>query len=464
MKKATFFFLAILGTQFVQAQKPVNLSPSNLESNIWWERYDDKTRTIHNVNLMILTDGNNSEDRTGAFKVKLYLYNAEQYTAEKKIYYIKTYEIESMKHMSAREANNQTVSFLDQDVPPNTYRLGIHVDADNEIAETNENDNTMLFKGELVVKPNANAGGGSSSSPAPQPKAEEKSADPKQQEKDEKVILDSKLENYTRTIVAKQAELSKLKKTGTAKPYQIKMIELELEELETRREETKIAQERLNLSIQDKLTANKSQELIAEEQKYKIKADDLSGERLTLSNAEKNLTIYEKQIVEFDNIYQAKQKEIVASSPQTPKETIDLNIAKEQQNEALYKREAAKVGLEKSQKMLSLTASQSEIATLSSQEADFNNKANQSAAQIKQLASEKKAIEREEKKAANKQKVDNTKVKIRLDSTKRTLAGKEKNLDKEQNKKKPNAGKIEALENEIRDLKSKVADLESQLK
>jgi hypothetical protein len=173
MKKATFLLLAVLGAQSIQAQKPVNLSPSNLESNIWWDRYDDKTRTIHNVNFMILTDGNNSEDRTGAFKVKLYLYNAEQYAVDKKVYYIKTYEIESMQHMGAREANNQKISFMDQDIPPNTYRLGIHVDADNEIAETNENDNAMLFKGELVVKPNANAGGGSSSSPATPPKAKE---------------------------------------------------------------------------------------------------------------------------------------------------------------------------------------------------------------------------------------------------------------------------------------------------
>lgn len=57
-----------------QATKPADVYPSNLEENMYFEKYEGASNTVKGLHFMVLSDGNNSKDRTPEFNVKLYLY------------------------------------------------------------------------------------------------------------------------------------------------------------------------------------------------------------------------------------------------------------------------------------------------------------------------------------------------------------------------------------------------------
>lgn len=65
--------LILLGNTAVKAQstKPANTYPSNLEENQYFESYDAATQTIKGIHFLVLSDGDNSLDRTPEFTVKL---------------------------------------------------------------------------------------------------------------------------------------------------------------------------------------------------------------------------------------------------------------------------------------------------------------------------------------------------------------------------------------------------------
>jgi hypothetical protein len=96
---------------------------------------------------MVLSDGNNSLDRTPEFTVKLYLYQEG-----KEPIFIKTYTLDNgIAHLSSREFKNQNVSLKGLNVEPGIYRLGIYVNADKSFDE-NMSDNAMLFRDSINVK------------------------------------------------------------------------------------------------------------------------------------------------------------------------------------------------------------------------------------------------------------------------------------------------------------------------
>ena len=129
-----------------QAIKDANVYPTNLEENMWFDGYDATSRTIKGINFMVLCDGDNSKDRTPAFTVKLYLYQAG-----KDPIFIKTYNLDGISHMGSQEFKNVSVTFSDADVSPGAYRLGLFVDADDDLKEDN-NDNAILFKSTINVE------------------------------------------------------------------------------------------------------------------------------------------------------------------------------------------------------------------------------------------------------------------------------------------------------------------------
>jgi hypothetical protein len=147
MKKYLLVFALNLLYLSIQAQnvKDANVYPTNLEENMWFESYDNNTRTIKGVNFLVLSDGDNSQDVTPGFTIKLYLY---QQGADP--IFIKTFEMKGLYHMGSKEYNDQEVSISDE-VVPGTYRLGVLVDADDDIKE-DDTDNAILFKGEIIIK------------------------------------------------------------------------------------------------------------------------------------------------------------------------------------------------------------------------------------------------------------------------------------------------------------------------
>jgi hypothetical protein len=120
--------------------------PSNLSENTYFTKYDDNTKIISGINFLSLSDGTNSKYVTPAFKVKLYLW----YTGAAQPIYVATYETEGQYHMGSREFKDKVVDLSKvEGLASGTYRLGIFVDADNEVKEPNEDNNVVLFEGEI---------------------------------------------------------------------------------------------------------------------------------------------------------------------------------------------------------------------------------------------------------------------------------------------------------------------------
>ncbi len=130
-----------------QAVKPTNTYPTNLEENLYFEGYDAQNQIIKGVNFMVLTDGNNSLDRTPPFVTKIYLFQE----GEDPIF-IKTYEFENgMKHMSAKEMKNDQIHLGELNIEPGIYRLGIYTNAHASFQEE-MSDNAILFRDPINIK------------------------------------------------------------------------------------------------------------------------------------------------------------------------------------------------------------------------------------------------------------------------------------------------------------------------
>jgi hypothetical protein len=126
----------------------VDIYPSNLPDNTYFGKYDDNTKTISGINFLCLTDGNNSKTRTAAFSVKLYLLVPG--TSEP--IFVKTIETDGQYHMSSREFKDLSVDLTDiPGLSIGTYRLGVYVDSEKEIDESNEDNNAVLFSGDLKI-------------------------------------------------------------------------------------------------------------------------------------------------------------------------------------------------------------------------------------------------------------------------------------------------------------------------
>lgn len=150
MKKAIICLIIMLNVASValaQTIKPTNTYPSNLEENQYFEGYDAATQTIKGIHFLVLSDGDNSLDRTPEFTVKLYLYQPE-----KDPIFIKTYTLENgIAHLSRRDFANENVSIKELDIAPGMYRLGLYINADKSFEE-DMNDNAMLFKDPINIK------------------------------------------------------------------------------------------------------------------------------------------------------------------------------------------------------------------------------------------------------------------------------------------------------------------------
>lgn len=132
---------------FALQSSAIDIKPSNLNSNIYFDSYDDVTKTIKGVKFSVLTDGTNSNNHTGPCTIKLYF--LVQGTEDP--IFIKTFNVQDgLKELTATEWGPLDVDLSQlTNIPTGTYRLGIYVDADEQVAEDNENNNAILFDGSI---------------------------------------------------------------------------------------------------------------------------------------------------------------------------------------------------------------------------------------------------------------------------------------------------------------------------
>jgi hypothetical protein len=141
----TAILLAIYASATSQTVKECNIYPTNLEENMYFEKFDPVTNTLKGVNFMVLSDGENSEYITPEFTVKLYLYQSG-----KDPIYFKTFEEKGIYHFGKKDYNDLNIIIPTDGIEPGTYRVGIHVNADNSFDE-NKEDDAILFKGSITI-------------------------------------------------------------------------------------------------------------------------------------------------------------------------------------------------------------------------------------------------------------------------------------------------------------------------
>lgn len=452
-----------------QTIEDANLSVSNIDNNCWFESYDDSKRTISNLNFMALCDGNNSEYRTNPFVIKLYLYNKEKYEATQEVYYIKTYEVPYMKHFASWEVKNANINFCDIDVEPGVYRLGFYVDADNQIKESDENDNMVLFQGELNIGEKKCTGSTTPTTEKDNTTTDNTtSQDPDQALKDQKLSLENQLVDLTKKITALELDLNQNK--ATLAPVDLKIKELEKQELELRREECKTAIERTNKSLNKTLTTEGLQSYTTKEQEYKLKADALQKQRTELTSLKNQNAVYSQQVHDYPILVNRHKTDLSGMTQLNKIDSINYKIKTLEIEETSYKYEAAKIGLDRTTKLIensvatgSKPHTETHLNELKTKEEEYTKSASSTSVQIQEQLRLKKEAEKEARKDANQVKIDNSKLKIKIQSMKSELGMKEKALAKEQKKKKQNSAKIETLQKEIEQLKKDISEAEKQI-
>lgn len=467
MKKIfTLLLFPLIGNFAIgQTIENANLHVSNISSNIWFEKYDDTKRIIYNVNFMALCEGNDSKKKTEPFVIKLYLYNKEIYEAEKKVFYIKTYEVPGISHFGSWEVKGGTVNFYDVDVPPGVYRLGFQIDPENVIPE-DKKDNAILFEGELVVKEKVTGQGGGGTNTTTTNTTTEKPIDTNQEFKDQKTEAENSIAETTKKITTLEYEI----KNNNLNPVDKKIKELEIKELESKREMHKISLEKANKNLDKSISPNDVEKFAKMEQEHALNAQKFEKERKELIQIKSDNDKLKNQVNNYPSQISSAKNEL-ASHPRNNKiDSINYTIKEFQIQEMENRFEGDKIAFERTSKQLenktsngAVIYSDSDINNLKSKEDDYYQKANSANSKVQENLKLKKEAEKEAKKAANKEKMDNTKVKVKIKSLTTSINQKQNVLAKERKKKKPNTEKIQTLEKEIEDLEKEKKELESQL-
>jgi chromosome segregation ATPase len=293
--------------------------------------------------------------------------------------------------------------------------------------------------------------------------------DPDQAIKDQKLALENQLADLTKKITALESDINQNKATLT--PIDLKLKELEKQELELRREECKTAIERTNKSLDKSITTDGLQSYTAKEQEFKLKADALQKQRTELSALKNQNAVYAQQVHDYPIVLTKHKTDLSGMTQLNKIDSINYKIKTLEMEETSYKFEAAKIGLDKTNKQIENALSKdtkphadTQIQELQTKEDEYNKQASTTRVQIQEQLNFKKEAEKEAKKDANQVKIDNSKLKVKIQTLKSQLGMKEKALAKEQKKKKQDLAKIEALQKEIEQLKTEISEAEKQIK
>lgn len=149
--KNIVFYISLLGfaTGFAQTTKPTNVYPTNLEENMYYEKFDPNTNMVTGIHFMVLSDGDNSRDVTPAFEVTIYLL-PEGSTSKDDLLYAKVYKLDGIYHMGSHEFKNEEINLNSvTGLKPGNYRMGVWVNSNRAFNE-NTDDNATLFRGTLT--------------------------------------------------------------------------------------------------------------------------------------------------------------------------------------------------------------------------------------------------------------------------------------------------------------------------
>lgn len=147
---AVLFF----NTAHGQTVEEANVKLSNLSSNSYFNSYDDNSKMVNGLNFMVLVDGSNSNYVTPAFTIKVYIWDGSS------PHYVKTFNDAGIYHFGSRTYSNESVDLSSLSLPAGTYRLGVHVDADDDISNPPDdpNDNAYLLDGDIDFTPPSGTG------------------------------------------------------------------------------------------------------------------------------------------------------------------------------------------------------------------------------------------------------------------------------------------------------------------
>jgi hypothetical protein len=155
----TLLFVSALGLftagiAKAQIEEDANVSLGNLSGNFYFDSYDNNTKTVKKLNFVVLADGTNSARVTPEFTIKVYIWDGST------PHFVKTFNDNGLYHFGSRDYVDQDIDLSGLQLPAGTYRLGVFVDADDDIPNPPDDgdDNAYLAAGDINFTP---GGGGS---------------------------------------------------------------------------------------------------------------------------------------------------------------------------------------------------------------------------------------------------------------------------------------------------------------
>ena len=145
----------LTGMSFGQTVEDANIFLGNLPDNLYWTSYNDNTKIVSGLNFSVYADGSNSDYVTPPFTIKVYIWDGSNPT------FVQTYNDAGIYHFGGRDYIDQNIDLSSLGLPAGSYRLGVYVDADDDISSSTDNpdDNAYLAQGNIDYTP-----GGSSAS------------------------------------------------------------------------------------------------------------------------------------------------------------------------------------------------------------------------------------------------------------------------------------------------------------
>lgn len=159
MKKCLPLMAGLLFTtagSFAQTVEDANVLLGNLSGSLYWDSYDDATKIVDNLNFSVYADGTNSSYYTPAFTIKVYLWDGSNPT------FVHTFNDPGIPHFGSRDYTNEDIDISDNGLPAGSYRLGVFVDADDDIpdSEDDPSDNAYLAPGNIDYTPGSGSTAG----------------------------------------------------------------------------------------------------------------------------------------------------------------------------------------------------------------------------------------------------------------------------------------------------------------
>lgn len=157
MKKIFTIAAAALlsGMVWGQTVEDANVLLGNISGSLYWDSYDDNTKIVSNLNFSVYADGTNSDYVTPAFTIKVYIWDGSNPT------FVYTINDPGIHHFGGRDYQNIDIDLSDLQLPAGSYRLGVYVDADDDIPSSvdDESDNAYLAPGNINYTPGGSSAG-----------------------------------------------------------------------------------------------------------------------------------------------------------------------------------------------------------------------------------------------------------------------------------------------------------------